>query len=214
MPDDWFRKTTWTAQDSEHFFAQLMRARQPNRSQYLRIQASHLADLRTREMAENAVTLLEILFEKYPDQLEMAAAYLQKAECLVFLGRIEESLEYFKKAIDFQRTFPNIGTQAPITFGLTVIKHKCELENQTAIQILDEFEDDITSFPVDRFRISSIRAVVAKEFGDNDKARFFAREALTEAAASHSGFWKHPKLGLVGNRDVELRKELAKLAVD
>jgi len=211
MPEDWFRKTSWTKEDSDDFFAHLKRARPYNRSQYLRIQASYLAGVGTNELTQRALALLEILFVDYPDRLEMACAYLQKGECLSWLGNINDAVEFFKKSIDFQRQFPNVQNQAVIIFGLTAIENKLRAEYETVLNLLDEFEEDLSEFPVDRFRVFGIRAVIAQELGDRNSAASFAKQALLEAKKEHSGFWKHTKMGLVGENDRALRERLERM---
>jgi len=213
MSQDWFRKTSWTSSDSEDFFARLKRSREYNRSQYLRIQASHLADVGTHELTLSALSLLEILLENYPDRFQMACAYLQKAECLSSLGRIEESIKYFKQSIDYQRTFPNVSNQAAISFGLLVVKNNYTSEYKSVLDTLREFEEKISTFPVDRFRISGIRAIIAYELGEHESAREFAQRAISEAKRGHSGFWKHSKLGLVDENDHIFREMLKRSLV-
>ena len=78
MADDWFRKTSWTREDREDFFERLSRSRKYNRAQYLRIQASYLAENGNIELLNAALELLEMLFTQYPDRTEMALAYASK----------------------------------------------------------------------------------------------------------------------------------------
>jgi tetratricopeptide (TPR) repeat protein len=208
MGEEWFRKTSWTSEESEDFFTRLKRSRQFSRSQYLRIQASHLAHAGTRHLTLEAMTLLDLLFEEYPDQLEMASAYLQYAECLTSLGRIEEALGYFKKSIDFELAFPNVRTEAPIKFGLTAIQYDCDSEYAAVLRALENFEP---SFPVDRFRMDGIRAIISRKNRDDEMAIFFATRALSAAEETDSGFRYHPKIGLVSDADTVLRKQLGEL---
>lgn len=212
MSEDWFRKTTWTGSDEEDFFSRLNRSRKHNRSQYLRIQASHLAGVGVPSTTEAALQLLEILFAQYPDGMEMASAYLQKAECLVALGRTRESLEFFKKSIDFQRSFPNVHTQAPLEYGLVVIEHDLRDEYPLVLEVLEEFEPFVSDFPVDRFRISGVKAVIFFQSDNKKDAVKNARRALAEAETRHSGFRYHPTIGLVGDRDAALLKRLEEIA--
>lgn len=197
MSQDWFRKTTWTKSDEEDFLIRLKRTRSYNRSQYLRIQAFHLAESENPDLCKHALVLLDALFTEYPDRTELAMAYLQKAECLAVLDKIQEAVEYFKKAIDFEKEFPNVSTGAPLAFARYVIKKGLKDEFDQIQAIFAEFEPQNSTFPVQRFTIWGIRAVIAEESGRHSEAIIFAEKALVEAAAKSSGFRYHRKLGLV-----------------
>ncbi|MBK9529265.1 MAG: hypothetical protein IPO41_13355 [Acidobacteria bacterium] len=208
MADDWFRKVSWTDGERNDFFERLNRSRKYNRAQYLRIQASHLAGNKDLASLSAALDLLEILFTDYPERTEMASAYLQKAECLLELGRVSEALIYVKKAIDFQRGFPNVQTQAPIQFGLMVLEHDLFDEFESVVLILNEFEEDIIVFPVDTYHVYAIRAIIEKRNGSSHKAKSFAEKAMEAARRSSSGFQYHASLGLVRDLETNLHRKL------
>lgn len=142
----------------------------------------------------------------------MASAYLQMADCLVSLDRIEDSLVFFKKSISFQRGFPNVRTLAPTKFGLVVVERELKAEYTSALEVLDEFDVDEKPFPLLRFWVASIRAIIWSEKGDPELARKFACLALIEARKEHSGFRYHSKSGLVGDQELELRKRVEIIA--
>jgi hypothetical protein len=82
--NDWFRRKTWTQADQDAFFARLNRSRSAGKkAQYLRIQALSLQSAGTEEMLRASIALLDQIFEEYPDAVDLAQAYLQKAECLL-----------------------------------------------------------------------------------------------------------------------------------
>src|SRR5262245_1457138 len=114
MATEWFRRSTWTRADQDDFNARLRRSRPHSRSQYLRIQAVHLAEA---GRCTDALSLLETLIADYPDQLQLASAHRQRGECLMELGNANAALEAYQDAIRAQRAFPNVRTPAPLDFG-------------------------------------------------------------------------------------------------
>ncbi len=211
MSEEWFRKSTWTEFDEEDFFSRLKRSRQYNRSQYLRIQAWHLTESGMPELLKVAISLLDILIRDYPERGQLASAFLQKAEAFSALGYSDEALLFFKKAIEFEREFPNVCTAAPLEFGLFVVRNHLSDQYSYALSILEEFEESNSTFPVQRFEVSAVRSLIAAGLGDKDIARMFAQQVLVEASAKHSGFWKHPRIGLVGKTEETLLEQLEKL---
>src|SRR5258708_1677279 len=107
---EWFRRSTWTDQDREEFDAQLKRCRSASKkAQYLRIQAIHLAEA---GLHAAAIELLDQLFVKFPERIELTSAYLQKAESFAFLGQTEPAIREFRLALQAERDFPNVRTNA------------------------------------------------------------------------------------------------------
>jgi tetratricopeptide (TPR) repeat protein len=194
---EWFRHTSWTPEDEADFAARLKRSRTPyHRAQYLRIQAGHLRDVGTRDLAAAALRLLDQLLAEYPEPTQLSTAYLQRAECLFDLERPEDALTAYRQALETQRQYPQWQNQAYLGFGeLAVALHRRELYDEV-LAALEEF-GGYAVFPVDRFRAAVIRALVADEQGDRSIARDWARRALEAAAATESPFRYHRKLGLV-----------------
>ena len=62
----WYRKTTWTANDREDFFARLKRSRKTSRGQYLKIQAYHLYETNSPIEIKAALELTELALAEYP----------------------------------------------------------------------------------------------------------------------------------------------------
>src|ERR1700722_5779262 len=61
--EDWYRRTTWSNDDREQFFARLERSREAfHKSQYLRIQAYCL---QLAGLYEDALQLLNLLVERF-----------------------------------------------------------------------------------------------------------------------------------------------------
>ncbi len=89
--DDWFRNTEWTKDIEEYFEAKLARAR--NKKQYLRIQASIIAE----HDPHVAIHLLERYFGLGND-FAHAQAHCDYATACLALGEIEKGLEHYRLA--------------------------------------------------------------------------------------------------------------------
>ena len=190
---DWFRKSTWTDADRDDFESRLARTRRASRAQYLRIQASHLAVAGNHKAA---LDLLHRMLNDYPDPVQNNMALAQKAECLDAVGLTEQALEAFRAAIVAERTFPNVRSRVVFEFPLFVARRGLRNVFAEAISILDGTRDDQT-FPRDRFDAACARCLIAAEVGDAATAKAQAEVALAAAAEGHSGFSRHPDIGLV-----------------
>jgi len=77
---DWFRRSTWTAQDEADFQANLGRSRSIfHKEQYLRIQAARLAAVGSEPLIEAALRLLDQLISQFPHDSQLALAFQQRA---------------------------------------------------------------------------------------------------------------------------------------
>ena len=209
MAQDWFRKTTWTAEDQADFRQRLARARKDNRAQYVRIQALTLSE-QGQELLPAAIALYDEVITLYPCESQLAMAYGGKGQCLEKLGRIDAALASYLQAIAQMRAFPNMNDTAPLDFAWLVARKGISVHFQTALGVLDEFRHwDI--FPVGRFKYYGSRALILNALDESSAAR----EALTALAAAEeqtSGLRYHPLLGLVGGRFIAERALLAKIA--
>jgi tetratricopeptide (TPR) repeat protein len=208
---DWFRRTTWSDADREDFNARLKRSRgEGNKAQYLRIQAGHLADVGHHTAA---IELLDRLFAEFPQRIELAQAHRQKAESLAKLGQIEAAVKEYRVALQTERDFPNVQTNAWLDFGWLVVERQLRDYYHEVSQVLDEFRDeDGLKFPAIEYRYAAIQALLADYRGEKAQAREFAQRAVVEAAKDHSGLHYHPTVGLVGSERNAFANRLRTLA--
>lgn len=205
---DWYRKTTWTPEDRDEFFAKLHRSRsQSRKARCARIQAHYLEKID----AEAALELLDQVTEEWPEPSELAQAYCQKAECFIRLGKKEEALQAFFESFENQRRRPNWQTSAFLDFGIFVVKNCMVSLYPVAEQVLDEFWSPVL-LPVDRYKLHAVRAIIGMHHGDRAMACFHAGLALEAAANEHSGLRYHPNQGIVRRQDPGIERTLRALA--
>ena len=208
---EWFRRTTWTDDDRKDFNARLKRSRgASNKAQYLRIQAYHLAEVGNEE---GSIELLDRLFAEFPDKLQLAQAHQQKGSSLARLSKIEAAIQELRAALQAERDFPNVKTNAWLDFGwLVVEKQLIDLYDEVS-RVLQEFRDESgLTFPATEYRYATIQALLADAKGEEALASEFAKQALAEAAKVHSGLSYHPALGLAGSERNIFEKRLEELA--
>ncbi|ELP32924.1 tubulin-specific chaperone D, partial [Rhodopirellula baltica] len=207
--DDWYRRTTWTEADSTAFQARLKRSRGTyHKAQYLRIQAHYLANAK---LAQDAVELLDQLFADFPDPSQLAQAHLQYAECMLASDRIDDAITSYRLAFDAEQAYPNSRSQLWLDFPWLIVT-RCLTDLFPEIDAYLDWGDRAITFPVEEFRLNTILAFVADESGNAESARSHARTALTAAAKEHSGFVRHPTVGLVSNPDMTVLDRLQGLA--
>jgi tetratricopeptide (TPR) repeat protein len=145
---DWFRRKSWTQNDEEEFFKKLNRARQDGRAQYLKIQAIELVQTEDNELIKVAENLLNKMLTDYPDD------NFNKASALHTLGDIyklrenyQKAKEYYKQALDFEKVYPNVITQAYLDYSELVIKTDDKTSFDEVEQILLERQPRLM-FPI------------------------------------------------------------------
>lgn len=205
---DWFRKERWREAERTDFFTRLGRAKRDNRAQYLRIQAVHLE--RAGEL-EAAVDLLEILLDRYRDQLQVAAAYHQLARCFEMLGRKEGAEAAYRSSLVAMRDVPHSRTNAHLDFAHFVVRERREDLFEEVFTALDEFSEYMI-LPAEVYKYASAKALILARTRRHTEARIFARRALEEGAREESGLRYHPRLGLVEEIEQEVHEELKILA--
>jgi tetratricopeptide (TPR) repeat protein len=191
MPE-WFRNATWNDAVAQVFEEKLRRARR--KEQYLRIQANTL----TASHPEVALDLLERYFT-LPNQFDQAQAYVDRAQALLALDRVDDAIESYEAALAREAAFPNLQTQAYLDLPFLVATRGIKSRYEQAADLL-ELHQKRLMFPVDHFRWHTARCLIAAEAGALGVAKSHAAQALRAADAEHSGFRYHPTVGLVAQR--------------
>lgn len=187
MSKDWYRRKSWTESDQEEFFTKLKRARKDNRAQYLKIQATEFEETGKTELLNAAERLLNQLLDEYPDDS------FNKSSSLHILGNIykrrnnlETALAYYKEAVEFEKDYPNVKTQADLDFSDLVVR----LEKSEHYSLVEELLNERLKnslFPVEKHRGYSILAVISNKRGDKKNFERFKKLEEKNASQDTSG---------------------------
>jgi tetratricopeptide (TPR) repeat protein len=207
---NWYRQVTWSTQAETDFFARLNRCRAFNRPQYVRIQAHYLEETGDPALVRAALRLLDIMLERWPEPLQLAAAYHQRATCFMRLGEPFRAVENFRQAIHTERIYPNASSGAAIDFAWLVGTCRLTPHYAEALAVLDGA--GALAFPVERFKAFGARAFILTAMGRKDDAVLPASQALDAARATDSGFRFHRTVGLVGEQYADMAEQLRELA--
>jgi tetratricopeptide (TPR) repeat protein len=207
---DWFRRITWTKEDETEYFAKLKRARQWSRPQYLFLQAFALTGTGNPKLLDVAESLIQKLFTDNPDDKHTRSGSLELlGDIYRHRGETDAAIAYYKQAIDFEKSYPNVQGPAFLKFSELVVK----LEKHEYFPFLEELLSDKIEkypFPIYKYKIYAILSIINKTKGDNESAERFATLAKEHAAATTSGFRYHPTVGVVTELDNDLEERLDK----
>jgi len=201
---DWFRKKSWSDQDEEEFFRKLDRARCTSRAQYLKIQGIVLLQAKDDALLDVAERLLKLVLADYPDDMFQRSSTLHTlGEIEVRRERFEKATEYFELALEAERKFPQVTTQAFLDFAELVVKQRI-VDKCDAVETLINERASSVLFPIQKYKAYSILSIINSFRGRTDQADRFAKLANEYANAETSGFRYHKSLGLVERRDEDL----------
>lgn len=204
--DDWYRRTTWTAQDQQEFFARLNRSRTSyNKAQYLRIQAYYLQNINTQASLE----LLDNMITNWPEPSELPQAYLQTAECLIKLKDTNGAIEAFRNSFKSEKS--KVSTQAYLKFGLFVIENSLTSLFEESLTML-ELGESITIFPKNIYEYYGIKAIIFDYHNKHEEAKESALKAIEAAQKTESGFRYHKDIGLVRDFSSIFHEKIARIA--
>jgi len=202
--DDWCRNTTWNAAIEADFQQRLRRAR--DKSQRLRIQASYL----TESHPTVALGLLEQYFT-LGDHFDTAQAHVDKARAMIALGDVDGALSSYEAALERERQFPSLETQAYLDFPCLVVEAEIVPMYARALDTLQAYQDR-PMFPVERYRAHGARALLLHHFGRKQEAKAEAALAMAATHEAQSGFRYHQHIGLVRGTNDGFAKRVAALA--
>jgi tetratricopeptide (TPR) repeat protein len=198
---DWFRKKTWAKDDEEHFFTKLSRARKNGRPQYLKIQAIELLYTKDNKLLNIAKELLQKVLDDYPDNnLEKSSVYKTFGDIFLLEKNLEKAIEYYRKAIDFEKVYPNVKTNSDIIYSKLIIKNQLTNEYFNVEKILEEKISGLL-FPIDKYKVFSMLAILNYYNSNIQTAKEYALLANENAQAETSGLSYHKHLGIVSERD-------------
>ena len=204
---NWFRNEVWNEEIEKHFFPKLQRVRNKNmQAQYLRLQAGALVYTQDKKLMQVAEALLSKLQADYPDnKFEKGQVLTLKGDIYKFNNEYQKALDYYKQAIDFEATSPNVITNAYMDYAKLVVKtNRTDLFDDVEKIFTEERYADGDIFPLTRYLKYSILSIIAKYKNDKEKAKYYADLANENAEMQQSGLNNHKTLGLVRERDKKL----------
>lgn len=211
---EWFKQTTWGNEVAESFFVRLEGVRStPKKAEYLRTQAAVLEEM---GRLEDALSLLDHLLENhYADRFQLAVVHLERARVLASLNLLDKAISSYRAALQAQRDFPNVGTEAWLEFAELIVNRERKDLYAEGQEILKEFgEPGAILFPVQKFQFFGVLALLTFEQGNLGEAYRLARQALEYAAQEHSGLRYHSTLGLVSETHKVLHEKLSRLTAN
>lgn len=210
MAEEWFRSPDWSPQAQEEFEQRLGRARDFNRSQYLRIKALALVDHGGKAEAKGARELLLRVIEGYPESGDVVLAYEQLAELDLREGQRSSAKAHYRMAL---RLAPerHVYGDAALRLPELLIEDGGDDQRNEARSLLDAITTSDLAFASQRFRYAVARARLARASGNTVEARRYAEDALREAARDTPDFPRHPTVGLV-DADRKVLKEMREFA--
>ena len=210
---EWFRCTNWNEQNEAQFFRRLKCARH-QRPQYVVIQALTLVHTGRRDLAEPALSLIELFFQDHYEQFVAGRAFSVKARALVMLERWEDAFQAFEEALQTRRVMPYIVDDSWLEYPLTIARRRARERYRRALTVLKEFlTPGALIFPLQQMQYFATLALICADEGDREGAKRWAQNALA-AAAKPGPFSRHPDVGIVGFNYADLQMDLEQLAGD
>jgi len=160
-----------------------------------------LVETKNKKFLEVAESLINKLFTDYPDNR------FDRPGSLCTLGKIYEirkdhtkAIEYYKQAIDFEEVYPQVKTQAYLTYSELVVKtNKNTLFDTVEKIILERLDSQL--FPIEKYKSYSILSIISQYKNLSDRAKYYAELAEKYANEKTSGLRYHKYLGIVKERD-------------
>lgn len=204
---DWYRNSNWDADTEAAFRTKLARSRS-QRPQYLRIQASYLAN----RHPSAALGLVREYFET-GDEFDVPTAFCAQAEAYRAFERIDEAVEAYKKALEWEEAHPRHISTARIDLPKLVAERRVSGEYRYALNVLStRFRPTDHQFPSSRYFWNGSYALIAYELGQAAEAREFAERALGAATETESPFRYHRAVGVVRDTSDEFGRRLKRIA--
>jgi tetratricopeptide (TPR) repeat protein len=208
--DDWYRKTTWTLDDANDFFAQLTHSQTDiQRAQYLKIQALTLKDAR---QFDAALEVVETAIERFPTR-EVTQLRKLRAECLWALGLREQSLAAYRSAFQAQREQRNLLCNVALTFAESFHDADDGAHREELLELLREEVTQPESFgPFLEFRYALMFTRLLAGLGQMNAAAKWADRALAAQRAEISGRRHYMPVGWASGVDEGTEIWLRRLA--
>jgi hypothetical protein len=208
--DDWYRKETWSVADAAEFDRRLKRSR-GQRTQYLKLQAWHLAQSRKTSLAAPAIALANRYLEEDPGGFFEVEAHLIIAEANTTLRDTSGALRAYRAAVKAEARKRGIRCCAYRSYAWFAATNGLADEFDDVLKSMESMEVSDLVFPISQFKYFASLALISKELHDDENARRMARNAL-EAEAKGAPFARHKDVGVVKGIDPSVQKRVRRLA--
>jgi hypothetical protein len=127
-----------------------------------------------------------------------------------FRNNYMKAIEYYKEAIDFELIFPNVRTQAYMSYSELVIKtQKTDLYNIVEKMISEKITSSL--FPIEKYKGYSILSIINNYKDNAEKALYFKELAEQNANKQTSELRYHKYLGVVKEKESWLDRLVQKV---
>jgi len=188
---DWCQNESWNADIEASFFAKL--ARTKNKTWYLLIQAGELVS----SHPETALRLLDHYFALGADSSQVLA-HFARGRAHAALRTVDAAIAVFESAVACEDANPLFLTWVYIELPVLIATERKRALYDRAFELLTKNRDR-PHFPAEFYKWHGARALILHDRGETVQALDEARQALKAARMTHSGFQRHPEVGLVTN---------------
>jgi tetratricopeptide (TPR) repeat protein len=207
---DWFRKETWSADDAADFERRLSRSR-GQRSQYIKLQAWHLAGTKKPNLAAPAIELAKRYLQEDPGGLFEAEAQLIIAEASTTLRDTDGALRAYREALDVESRKHRLRSYAYLQYAWYAVTNELTGEFENVLKAMEQMDKADLIFPINQYKYFGSLALISEAFGDIENARRMARDAV-EAEKKGGPFSRHKDAGIVRGIDASILRKLRRVA--
>ena len=208
--DDWYRKTTWSPEDAAEFECRLIRSR-GQRTQYLKLQAWHLAETGRPALADAAIQLAERYLKEDPGGFFEVQAHLIIAKASGTKGDIERAVSAYRDAVRAERNRRGPRSAAFLEYAWFSATNSLVDSYQDVLRAMNGVEETDLVFPLGQYKYFAALALISDDLKDRAEAKRMARNALNAVAGS-SPFPRHPDVGVVKDIPAKIRARVKRLA--
>ena len=207
----WCTSKTWSLKDRERFYERNARSRgDDSKAQYMRVQANSLFETNKTKLVKAALELLEESFSEYPDASARALSFELAGKCCVFLNKNQKAIEYFLSALERQKEYIGIQTNACYALGTLVVEEDVDGLFETVEVALNDFGAPV--FAYHAYKEYGIRAYIARYQGKYQEAKLLAKKSIKASKIKDSGLgWGRNKVGLVLKKRTKFHRKIKAL---
>jgi hypothetical protein len=207
---DWYRRQTWSEADAAEFERQLRRSR-TQRTQYLKLQAWHLAETRRPDVAEAAIGLANRYLSEDPGGFFEVEAHLIVARAKTTLRDIPLALEAYQTAVKLEAKKRGPRYCAYLEYAWFAATNDLSVVFDSVLSAMQSMEEADLVFPLAQYKYFGSLALISAAMQDWENARRMARDAI-KAQGRAAPFARHKDVGTVTEVDPAVERRIRHLA--